>query len=75
MQRDTVYTFEIVVDDTQLNDAARNIIPELIREFATQAKVKMACVAATTAVQMKCVVASHVDSYIEKEFPLVQEDT
>lgn len=71
--KQAIYTFEIVVDEALLNDTAKAMIPNLIREFALHARVKMALLASTHAVQMTCVVAEHPD-YTEKQFELFAED-
>lgn len=71
--KQAVYTFEIVVDEALLNDAAKAMIPNLIREFALHARVKMALLASTHAVQMTCVAAAHPD-YTKKQFELLAEN-
>jgi hypothetical protein len=67
------YTFEITVDENMLNDAAKELIPNLIREFAIHARVKMALVASTHAVQMECVRSGPPD-YADKPFELLTDE-
>ncbi len=74
MSKEIVFVFEIVLDETYCNDAAKEMIPELIKDFARQVVIKSSLLATPKALTMRASVASHPD-YLEKPLDLNMEAT
>jgi len=74
MSKEVVFTFEIVLDETYCNDAAKQFIPELIKDFARQVMLKSALLATPNALTMHASIASHPD-YLEAPLDLNTEPT
>jgi hypothetical protein len=74
MSKEVVFAFEIVLDENYCNDAAKAMIPELIKDFARQVLIKSALLATPNALTMRASIASHPD-YLEKPLDLQTELT
>ncbi len=70
----TVFTFEIALDENYCNDAAKQFIPELIKDCARQVMVKSALLATPQAVTLHATVSKHPD-YFEQPLDLNLEAT
>jgi hypothetical protein len=74
VSKEVVFAFEIVLDEAYCNDAAKEMIPELIKDFARQVLIKSALLATPNALTMRASIASHPD-YLEKPLDLQTELT
>jgi hypothetical protein len=74
VSKEVVFAFEIVLDEAYCNDAAKEMIPELIKDFARQVLIKSSLLATPNALTMRASVASHPD-YLEKPLDLQTELT
>jgi hypothetical protein len=74
MSKEVVFVFEIVLDESYCNDAAKQFIPELIKDFARQVVIKSSLLATPNALTMRASIASHPD-YLEKPLDLNTEPT
>jgi len=59
--KDVVFVFEIVLNEHYCNDAAKEFIPELIKDCARQVMLKSALLATPKAVTMSASISSYPD--------------
>lgn len=74
MSKEVVFVFEIVLDESYCNDAAKQFIPELIKDFARQVVIKSSLLATPNALTMRASIASH-PYYREQPLDLNTEPT
>lgn len=69
----TEYTLKIIVHEHMVNDAARHLIPRLIRDFGVSMKVKLALVTSIKSVEISATkeVATGAPYMSLEDFPLV----
>ena len=72
--KDVVFVFEIVLDEHYCNDAAKEFIPELIKDCARQVMLKSALLATPKAMTLRAVVSKYPD-YLEYPLDLNLEAT
>jgi len=64
--KDVVFLFEIVLNENYCNDAAKEFIPELIKDCARQVMLKSALLATPKAVTLSATVSSYPDYAVER---------